>query len=77
MRALFGFMYLLLFFSFILTSLFIVFHISRYALDRRLAFLALLLFLIVSSVLLATNVLLFLNLPLKELLPPSGFSNTY
>jgi hypothetical protein len=68
MRALFGLIYIFLFLGYVLASFFIVFHLSRYALDRKMAFFAILLFLVVTCILLAANVILFFQLPFDSLL---------
>ena len=72
MLALFGFLYLFLFLGIVLTSLFILYHIHHYALNRRVASLAITIFLTVTVVLLWANAVLFFHLPLDKLLPGSG-----
>jgi hypothetical protein len=69
MQAFFGFLYITLFFAVVVASLFIVFHLSRYSINRRLAFGMMLLFLTVTGVLLWSNTVLFLTLPFGDLLP--------
>lgn len=68
MQSLLGLIYLILFFSFIITSFIILFHIARYSLNRSVALLAGSLFALVMLVLLSTNVLLYLRLPWDSLL---------
>jgi hypothetical protein len=68
MHQIFGLLYLLFFFGAVLVSLFILFHLSRYALNRRLAFFIMILFVSVTTVLLWANVIIFLQVPLQELL---------
>lgn len=67
MPAIFGVIYLLLFFSYILIALFVIYHIFRYSLKRGSAFFGATLFSSVFLVLLITNTLLFLSLPFDEL----------
>lgn len=69
MQALFGLLYAFLFLSYVFTTLFIVYHIAHYSLDKKTALFGILLFLAVASVLLFTNALLFFTLPFDELLP--------
>ncbi len=70
MRLLLGLLYTFLFFSYVATALFIVFHLLRYSLNQRTAALSTGLFTLVFCVLLLTNALLFFSLPLESLLPP-------
>ena len=69
MRPLFGLLYTVLFFSYVATAAFIVFHIIRYSLDRKIAFFGVVLFVSVLAVLLFTNAMLFFSLPIETLLP--------
>ena len=71
MQSIFGSLYALLFFSYIITALFIVFHIVRYSLKRGLALFGVTLFLVVFFVLVFTNALIFFSLPLNAFLPHS------
>lgn len=64
MRGIFNLIYAFLFLGFVTMSFFILFHISRYSINRRVASLAALIFIAVTGVLLATNALLFFQLPL-------------
>lgn len=68
MRFVFGLLYTFLFFSFIITGLFIVFHLLRYSIDRKVAIFGTLLFVTVLTILLFTNAVLFFSLPIEELL---------
>lgn len=68
MPSIFGIIYLLLFFSYILVAIFIVYHIFRYSLKRSAALFGVTLFSVVFATLLFTNTLLFLSLPLDTLL---------
>ncbi len=71
MQSIFGLLYVLLFFSYIVTALFIVFHIVRYSLKRGLALFGVTLFLFVFTILIFTNALIFFSLPLNSLLSSS------
>ncbi|MFZ2187253.1 MAG: hypothetical protein WAV46_01315 [Candidatus Moraniibacteriota bacterium] len=68
MQSIFGIVYLLLFFSYVLVAIFIIFHIFRYSLKRGAALFGATLFSVVLAVLLLANFLLFLSLPFNELL---------
>ncbi len=67
MPSIFGISYLLLFFSYILIALFVVYHIFRFSLKRGTALFGVTLFSTVFFVLLITNTLLFLSLPFSDL----------
>ncbi len=69
MQLIFGLLYTVLFFSFVVTALFIVFHLLRYTLNRKMALLNTTLFLVVFIILLMSNAALFFSLPLADLLP--------
>lgn len=71
MRSIFGLLYITLFFSYIATALFIVFHVVRYSLKRSTALFGVMFFLVVFSILAFTNAVIFLSLPIDELLPRS------
>ncbi len=73
MRPLFGLLYTLLFFSYITTALFVVFHLLRYSLDRKLAVFSTAFFLTVLGILLFTNALIFFSLPLEGFFPTNSF----
>lgn len=70
MQLFFGITYLLFFAGVIIASLFIMFHLSRYAINRRLATGMTALFIVVTAVLLFSNSMLFLSLPIDSLLFP-------
>lgn len=70
-QLIFRLLYTLLFFSYVVMALFIVFHIFRYSLKRTSAHFGVTLFLVVFFVLLFTNAILFFSLPLSTLLPHS------
>lgn len=63
MRLFFGVVYLIFFLGCITAGLFILFHLLRYALDKKLALFMGLLFTTVTLILLATNTLLFFSIP--------------
>ncbi len=69
MQLIFGLLYTVLFFSFLVTALFIVFHLLRYTLNRKMAVFSTTLFLVVFVILLMSNAALFFSLPLADLLP--------
>lgn len=69
MRPLLGLIYTILFFSYIATSAFIVYHLGRYSLSRQAAIFGVALFMTVLVVLLFTNALIFFSLPLDSLVP--------
>lgn len=75
MQTFFGSIYLIFFSGCTIAALFILFHLLRYALDRKLALLMSLIFTAVTLVLLATNAALYLNLPLENLLPALTLSS--
>jgi len=69
MKPIFGLLYTVLFFSYMVTALFIVYHILKYSLSPKTRLFGSLLFLGVLTVLLFTNALLFFSLPVDTLLP--------
>lgn len=73
MQLFFGITYLLFFAGVTVASLFIMFHLSRYSLNRKLAVGMTGLFVTVTAVLLWSNTLLFFSLPLETLLIPTNF----
>ncbi len=75
MQTFFGSIYLIFFSGCIIAALFILFHLLRYALDRKLALLMSLVFTAVTLVLLAANVALYFSLPLENLLPTLTLSS--
>lgn len=74
MQSFFGLFYVIFFLGCVTAGLFILFHLLRYALDRKLALLMSLLFTTVTLILLAVNTVLFLSLPFDTLLPSNTFS---
>lgn len=67
MRSLFGLLYTVLFFSYIVAGLFILFHFASYSLKRDAKIFSITIFLVVFSVLIFTNALLFFSLPIDDL----------
>ncbi|MDO8565770.1 MAG: hypothetical protein Q7S04_01110 [Candidatus Moranbacteria bacterium] len=67
-QSIFGLIYTLLFFSYVIVALFIVFHIFRYSLKRDTALFGATLFLVVFFILIFTNAILFFSLPFDALL---------
>lgn len=75
MRGIFGLLYSVVFILYVLAGFFVLFHISRYALNRRIATLAAFLFIIVTTVLLFANAFLFFHLPLDTMLQSNASSS--
>ena len=73
MQLIFGLLYTILFLSYVMTALFVVFHLLRYSLNRKMAVLSTVFFLTVFIILLLSNSLLFFSLPLDSLLPASSY----
>ena len=69
MQFIFGVLYTILFLCYVMTALFIVFHLLRYSLDRKMAIFSTLFFVTVFTILLLSNGILFFSLPLESLLP--------
>lgn len=75
MRLIFGILYTFLFFSYVATGLFVVFHLLRYSLNRKGAIFGALFFVTVLGILLFSNAIIFFSLPFDEILPlGSSFS---
>lgn len=72
MRLIFGLLYTVLFLSYLVTALFIVFHLLRYSINRQAAVFSTIFFLVVFTILLFTNAMTFFSLPLENLLPISS-----
>lgn len=66
MRPLLGLIYTFFFFGLITTSLFIIFHLLRYSLNRKVAIFGTIFFVTVFFILLFTNALIFFSLPIEE-----------
>ncbi|OGI15613.1 MAG: hypothetical protein A3E38_01610 [Candidatus Moranbacteria bacterium RIFCSPHIGHO2_12_FULL_54_9] len=71
MQSIFGLLYTVLLFSYVIAALFIVFHIVRYSLKRSAALFGVTLFAVVFFVLLFTNAVIFFSLPIDTLFPYS------
>lgn len=74
MQNFIGLLYLVFFLGCVTAGLFILFHLLRYALDKKLALFMSLLFTSVTLILLTINIILFFNLPLDTLIPQTSFS---
>jgi len=62
-----GIFYLIIFFSFLLVALFIIFHIVRYSINKTSSFFMLIIFVSVFSVLLISNIALFFSVPWEQM----------
>lgn len=71
LQPIFGLIYTLFFFCYVVIALFIVFHIFRYSLKRNTALFGAILFISVFLVILFTNAIDFFSLPFNTLLSPS------
>lgn len=69
MQLIFGLLYTVLFMSFLVTALFIAFHLLRYSLNRKASLFGTLFFVAVFTVLLFSSAIIFFSLPLASLLP--------
>jgi FtsH-binding integral membrane protein len=69
MSLIFGLLYTILFMSFLMTALFIVFHLMRYSLNRKVSVFGTFFFVSVFTILLFSNAIMFFSLPLASLLP--------
>lgn len=69
MRLISGLLYTILFLCYITTALFVVFHLLRYSIDHKAAIFNTIFFLIVFTLLLFTNAILFFSLPLEKFFP--------
>lgn len=70
-QLIFQIIYAIVFFSYVVLAIFIVFHIFRYSLERSLALFGVTFFLVIFSILVFINATLFFSLPLDTLLPRS------
>lgn len=68
MQNFFGILYLVFFLGCVIASLFILFHLLRYALNKKLALFMSLLFTIVTLILLVSNTVLFFSISFDTLL---------
>lgn len=71
MQSFFAICYLVFFLGCVVASLFILFHLLRYALDRKMALIMSLIFTSVVLVLLVANTILFFSIPFDTILPTS------
>ncbi len=71
MQSFFAICYLVFFLGCVVASLFILFHLLRYALDRKIALIMSLIFTSVVLVLLVANTILFFSIPFDTILPSS------
>lgn len=71
MQSFFAICYLVFFLGCVVASLFILFHLLRYALDRKMALIMGLIFTSVVLVLLVVNTILFFSIPFDTILPSS------
>jgi len=62
-----GIFYFIVFLSFLLTALFIVFHIIRYSINKTSSFLMLVVFVSIFCILLISNVILFFSVPWEQM----------
>ena len=69
MRPILGLLYVIFFLGSLTTALFVVFHLLRYSLDRKVALFGTIFFLTVFVILLFTNALIFFSLPLETIFP--------
>lgn len=69
MQNFFGLLYFVFLSGCVIAALFILFHLLRYALDRKLALLMSLIFTTVTLILLVANIALYFSLPLENFLP--------
>ena len=69
MSLIFGLLYTVLFISLVVTALFIVFHLLRYTLNRKMAVFSTLFFTTVFAILLIANAMIFFSLPLANFFP--------
>lgn len=71
MQAILGLLYSVIFICYVFAIVFVVFHLLRYSLNQHYGRIGALVFIAVAAILLITNALLFLNLPLDEILSTS------
>lgn len=77
MQAIFDLLYLVVFMSYLLMSLFIVYHIVKYSISKTVTAFTLLFFLVGTALLLFANAILFFSIPFDQLtlsLPTSTYS---
>ncbi|MDD5084255.1 MAG: hypothetical protein PHT88_05015 [Candidatus Moranbacteria bacterium] len=69
MQAIFNFIYLIVFLSYILLSMFIIYHLVRYSGNRSVMAFTVTFFLIGTACLLFANALLFFSIPFDQFIP--------
>ncbi|MFZ3031895.1 MAG: hypothetical protein WA082_02580 [Candidatus Moraniibacteriota bacterium] len=69
MQFIFGILYTLFFMSFLVMALFIVFHLLRYSLNQKVSVFGTIFFVVVFTILLFSNAMLFFSIPIGDLLP--------
>jgi len=73
MTSIFTLLYGIIVVILILISIFIVFHLLRYTLNKTVMLASILFFIAVTSILLLTNIILFSALPLNAIFPTPSF----
>lgn len=74
MQSLFALIYLIFLSGVVIATLFIIFHLSRYSLNRRFAFGMTIFFLIVTGMLIISNAALFFSIPFESFVPQNSFA---
>lgn len=69
MQFIFGILYTIFFMSFLVMALFIVFHLLRYSLNQKVSVFGTIFFVVVFTILLFSNAMLFFSIPIGDLLP--------
>lgn len=69
MQFIFGLLYTMLFMSLLVTALFIVFHLLRYSLNQKVSVFGTIFFVVVFTILLFSNAMLFFSIPIGDILP--------
>lgn len=77
MTAIIDLIYLLAFLSYLLLSLFIIYHIIRYSGSKTVMVFTLTFFLIGTSLLLFANALLFFSIPFDQFVPTLTLPSSY
>jgi len=67
MIAIFQILYAVVILVFLLLSLFIVYHLLKYSYDKKVTSLMVTIFVVFTGLLIFSNIILFLNLPLEDL----------
>ena len=77
MTAIFGLLYLLFLLFVITASIFVVWHLLRYSMNKALSLALVIIFLIVTGILLLSNITLFTQIPFEEMFENSSAANTF